>query len=258
MASFLEARRNNGRWLVRIEDIDPPREVAGSAEGIIADLVRLGMEPDGEILYQSTRFQAYEDATDRLISQGLAYWCGCSRSDLPSSGVYPGTCRNGIPRGREPRSVRLRTSHVPVIFDDRLQGTQQVSLSETGGDFVIRRADGLPAYQLAVTVDDGFQEISDIVRGADLLDSTPRQVFLQQQLDLSTPGYAHIPVVLDKDGRKLGKRFDSDPVKSLEPVAAIRAALEFLGHQPPGVNSLGEIWHWALENWDINKAGKKT
>ena len=249
VASFLEARRHDGKWLIRIEDIDPPREIPGSAERILDDLARLGMTSDDSVLYQSSRLDAYEFAVDSLLERGIAYWCGCSRSELPPSGIYPGTCREGLPSGRKPRSVRVRTNQDIVHFEDRLQGQIEQNLEQSVGDYVIRRADGLPAYQLAVTVDDAHQGISDIVRGADLLDSTPRQIFLQRQLGFITPRYSHIPLVLDKAGKKLSKRDAADPINALGPAQAMTAALVFLGHQPPESNRLDEIWEWALANW---------
>lgn len=243
--------------MVRIEDVDPPREVPGSADSILADLDRLGMASDEQVLYQSSRADAYDHAIDTLLERGDAYWCGCSRSELPPSGIYPGTCREGLSPGRKPRSVRVRTNREPVIVADRLQGNQGFNLNQTVGDFVVRRADGLPAYQLAVTVDDSFQKISDIVRGADLLDSTPRQIFLQQQLGFSTPGYAHIPMALGSDGAKLSKRSAADPVKSLQPADAISTALKFLGHKPPLTSSLNEIWTWAAHHWNMDLVPRK-
>lgn len=253
VASFLEARLHGGQWLVRIEDIDPPREVRGSARSILNELQRMGMEPDDAVLYQSTRTGAYEEAIEQLIQSGDAYWCGCSRSDLPPSGTYPGTCREGIPAGRQPRSVRLRTDVEAVIFDDGIQGEINTCLQQAGGDFVIRRADGLTAYQLAVVVDDSYQQVSHIVRGADLIDSTPRQLLLQTRLGLEQPEYSHLPVATDASGKKLGKRLHSDPVSNQAPVAALRSALVFLGHQPPHSSDLEDLWSWALDEWDISK-----
>lgn len=251
VASYLDARCHHGAWLVRIEDIDPPREVPGSADRILEDLARLGMTSDEQVLYQSSRIEAYATITGSLLKNGDAYWCGCSRSDLPSSGIYPGTCRGGLPPGREARAVRLRTNDDSLMFIDGLQGEITVNLHDSVGDFVIRRADGLPAYQLAVAADDHFQNITHIVRGADLLDSTSRQIFLQQRLGYSTPGYTHIPVAMGKDGTKLSKRSAADPVKFLEPSDAVATALAFLGHEPPRCDSLEEIWEWALLNWNM-------
>lgn len=253
VASFLDARSHQGQWIVRVEDIDPPREVPGSAGRILADLERFGMTSDEDILYQSTRTAAYENAVRRLIDRGKAYWCGCSRSDLPESGVYPGTCREGIPSDREPRSVRLGTAGARVSFHDRIQGSIAEDVGDRSGDFIIRRADGLPAYQLAVVLDDAEQGITHIVRGADLLDSTPRQVCVQQALGLDTPEYAHVPIAVDGTGCKLSKRLDSDPISGLEPAFALRTALQFLGQDPPAVSNLEQLWSWAIEHWDMNR-----
>ena len=257
VASYLEAVHHNGKWLIRVEDIDPPREVAGSAQSIIRKLERLGILPAEEVLYQSTRTEAYDAAIDHLIKQDHAYWCGCSRSDLPASGIYPGTCRQGLPTGRKPRSVRLRTDRATVTIEDHLQGKITTQLEQDSGDFVIRRADGLPAYQLAVVVDDAHQSISHVVRGSDLLDSTPRQVLLQQKLNLHTPEYAHIPMVVDAAGDKLSKRLKSDPTSDKPPVNALQAALQFLGQHPPSAASLEELWEWALTQWDLNKVPRQ-
>lgn len=250
VGSFLEARHQGGDWLLRIEDIDPPREVAGSATCIINDLRRLGMEPDATVLYQSSRLNAYQQAIDRLLEAGLAYYCGCSRKDLPPSGVYPGTCRNGIPAGKVPRAIRFRVGRGIWEFNDKVQGSITDSPAEISGDFVIRRADGLFAYQLAVVVDDDFQGITQVVRGTDLLDSTSRQINLQQALGFITPGYMHLPIVLSTDGKKLSKRLRTDPVKNREPADAIAQALAFLGQNPPSGLSLNGLWDWALEHWD--------
>jgi glutamyl-Q tRNA(Asp) synthetase len=252
VASLLQARTRGGEWLLRVDDIDPPREVPGSADRIISDLRRFGMRPDGAVLYQSRRTPAYLTARDKLLECGLAFWCGCSRSELPGSGVYPGTCRAGLPPGKTPRAVRLRVDPEAVFFEDAIQGPIRENLRETVGDFVIWRADDLPAYQLAVVVDDAFQGVSEVVRGADLLDSTVRQVYLQGCLGLPTPAYAHHPVAVDEDGRKLSKRFRSDPVAALAPAQALRAALSFLGQDCPGELCLEATWDWALANWNLS------
>jgi glutamyl-Q tRNA(Asp) synthetase len=257
VASFLEARRHGGAWLIRIDDIDPPREVQGSANRILNELERLGMLPDEEVLYQSTRTDAHREAVDALVSRGEAFWCGCSRSEIPPSGIYPGTCRGGLPAGRRPRSVRLLTEKGNVSLDDRVQGRIEDALDATVGDFVIWRADGLPAYQLAVVIDDAFQRVSHIVRGADLLDSTPRQIYLQKKLALPTPGYAHIPVLLDSSGDKLAKRLGSDPISNQDPANALKKSLQFLGQNPPENLSLAELWAWALEEWDLAKVPRR-
>lgn len=256
VASFLQARRNNGAWRVRIEDIDPPREVAGSAERILRDLASLGLEPDGPVLHQSERHAAYDAAIARLLEEGTAYWCGCSRSELPGNGRYPGTCRNGLPPGKEARAVRVRVPDSPVAFEDRVQGSIRLDLAATGGDFVIRRADGLPAYQLAVTVDDAWQGVTEVVRGADLLESTARQIHLQSCLNLETPAYAHVPIALAPDGTKLGKRLGSDPVRNRDPATILSLALRFLGHRPPR-GSLQETWEWAFSHWSLQRVPRE-
>lgn len=253
VASFLQARSRGGAWLLRVDDIDPPREVPGSAQRIIGDLQRLGMRPDGAVLFQSRRTHAYETARDALLGSGMAFWCGCSRSDLTDTGAYPGTCRNGLPVGKTPRAVRLRVSSEPVCFKDEIQGRVRENLEATAGDFVIWRADGLPAYQLAAVVDDAFQAVSEVVRGADLLDSTARQIYLQACLGLPTPVYAHHPVAVGGDGQKLSKRFRSDPVAALPPTQALAAALDFLGHACPKGLELPALWDWAMENWNLSR-----
>lgn len=252
VGSYLEARRAGGRWLVRIEDIDPPREVAGSANRIIDDLGRLGMNPDGPVLYQSSRLEAYQAAVDALLETGLAYACACSRKDLSESGRYTGTCRNGMPPGKAPRSIRLRVEEGDFSFSDKVQGEVSDSPAATTGDFVIRRADGLFAYQLAVVVDDHFQGISQVVRGADLLGSTNRQIYLQKALGFVTPEYMHLPIVISADGKKLSKRARTDPVTLQEPASAIKQALRFLGQSPPMGLPLNDLWEWALGHWDSN------
>jgi glutamyl-Q tRNA(Asp) synthetase len=256
--SYLEAKSVDGSWLLRIEDIDPPREVAGSATRIISDLHRFGLLPDGSVLYQSSRLDAYRNAVDLLLKKGLAYPCACSRKDLPESGIYPGTCRNGIPGNKKPRSVRFRVGDETCEFTDKLQGHISDSPAGISGDFIIRRADGLYAYQLAVVVDDSFQNVTQVVRGADLLDSTSRQICLQKALGVKTPAYMHLPVVLSADGKKLGKRIQTDPVKHQDPSVAVTQALQFLGQNPPQGLSLRDLWNWALEHWcsDLIPAGK--
>jgi len=250
VGSYLEAKRAGGAWLLRIEDIDPPREVVGSATRIIEDLGRLGLEPDGPVLYQSSRTAAYQHAVDCLVRAGLAFPCACSRKDLDENGQYPGTCRHGLPPGKSPRSIRFRVADKPGVFQDKLQGTVCDPASGNGGDFIIRRADGLFAYQLAVVVDDHFQGITQVVRGADLIDSTNRQLALQAALGFTTPDYMHLPVATLADGKKLSKRTQSDPVKRLDPASAIRLALQFLGQNPPDRLSLEKLWQWALANWN--------
>lgn len=253
VASYLQVKSAGGQWLVRIEDVDPPREVPGSATSILRELRRFGMTSDLPVLYQSTRSKAYEKAIERLLSLDQAYWCGCSRSELPSSGIYPGTCSKGLPAGKAPRSVRLRVEQKPITFTDQIQGFIEENLAETVGDFVIRRADGYAAYQLAVVVDDAFQQVTEVVRGADLLGSTARQIHLQHCLGLETPVYAHHPVALGSDGEKLSKRTGSDPITRQPPERALELALRFLGQPCPAGMSLQEVWRWALDNWQLSR-----
>jgi len=255
VAGYLQAKRSGGKWLIRVEDIDPPREVAGSAASIIRDLSCFGMTTDEPPLFQSRRIKAYEQACEHLLRTNQAYWCGCSRSDLPTSGIYPGTCRNGIPPGRKPRSIRIKVGTATIRFQDRLQGEQIEALQSSVGDFVIRRADGLYAYQLAVVVDDAFQKITEVVRGADLLDSTVRQIYLQTCLGLPHPVYAHLPVAVLPDGSKLSKSNRSDPIRCEAPATALRLALAYLGHAAP-VKDLAGTWRWAKANWSLNNVPK--
>ncbi len=246
VGSYLEAKSAGGSWLIRIEDIDPPREVSGSARRIIADLETLGMKADGPILYQSTRLAAYQRALDMLLGKGLAYSCACTRKDLPASGIYPGTCRNGIEKGKQARSVRFLAADLPETFTDRLKGVVKGEVD----DFIIRRADGLFAYQLAVVVDDHLQGITHVVRGGDILDSTVRQIALQKALEFTTPQYMHLPVVLGADGKKLSKRDSAHPVMGQDPAHAVSHALRFLGQNPPDNLALDMLWAWAIKHWN--------
>jgi glutamyl-Q tRNA(Asp) synthetase len=222
VASWVFARAANGRWLVRMEDIDRPRVVPGSAEEILAVLRKYGLQWDGEVVWQSQRTALYEEALERLRASGLVYDCACSRADLQRAAsaplgvepIYPGTCRNGLPPGKTGRAIRFRAP------------------DETIGDFIVRRADGLFAYQLAVVVDDAEQSVTQVVRGADLLDSTPRQIALQRALGYPTPTYTHIPLVTNPDGSKLGKRDGSLPLPTLDDARVretLSAALRHLG-----------------------------
>jgi glutamyl-Q tRNA(Asp) synthetase len=256
LASYLQAKSSNGKWLLRIEDIDPPREVPGSVKSICADLSRLGLISAESIFFQSDRSQAYELACAQLLAEGKAFWCGCSRKDLPSSGVYPGTCRNGIAGSKKPRSIRVRVGTKPIIFTDGLQGEIIDNLAASSGDFVIKRADGMAAYQLAVVLDDAFQGVTEVVRGADLLDSTVRQIWLQTCLGLPTPKYAHIPMAVDFSGTKLSKSSGSDPVQFNNSEDTLKAALGFLGHKPPEVIT-GGLLNWARRNWNLDNIPKE-
>ncbi|MGE0486532.1 MAG: tRNA glutamyl-Q(34) synthetase GluQRS [Gammaproteobacteria bacterium] len=251
LASYLDARSRGGRWLLRIDDLDPPREAPGAADGILATLVALGLEWDGEVTWQSRRGEAYRDALSRLADTGVSFPCACTRATV-GKGPYPGTCRNGLPPGRRARAVRVRVGATCVGFEDRVQGNVTRTLAEQGGDFIVRRADGLIAYHLAVVVDDAAAGITDVVRGVDLLDTTPQQIHLQRQLGLSTPTYAHLGVVLGPDGHKLSKQTGARPVLPAAAALAAWAALDFLGLSPP-VAARGapaaELLQWALPRW---------
>lgn len=240
MASWLFARADHGRWLVRIEDIDTPRVVPGSAAEILAALRRYGLEWDGEVVWQSQRTDRYEAALQRLRDANLVYDCACSRADLQraasaplgAEAVYPGTCRNGLPTGKTARAIRFRAPDDTIAFDDLLRGRIEENVAAKTGDFVVRRADGLFAYQLAVVVDDAEQGVTQVVRGVDLLDSTARQIALQRALGYETPQYAHIPLVTNADGSKLGKRDGSLPLPALDEQRireTLAAALRHLG-----------------------------
>jgi glutamyl-Q tRNA(Asp) synthetase len=240
LASWLDARAHGGQWLVRIEDVDAPRCVPGADRLILQQLQACGLRPDEPPLWQSTRGPAYALALARLRASGWAYDCGCTRSDIEAAlaaagvprarhaqAVYPGTCRNGL-QGKPARAVRLRTRHAGVgpriDWVDRRLGPQTQDVEREVGDFVLRRADGLWAYQLAVVVDDAFQQVSHVVRGADLVDNTARQILLQRALGLPTPAYLHVPLVLGADGQKLSKQNGAQPLDLRDPLAALQAA----------------------------------
>ena len=259
--SYLDARHQQGEWLLRIEDLDPPREIAGASDSIIRTLEQLGMTWDGPISYQSQRSHVYEEALEQLRQQGYLYDCGCSRREIADSAVvteagsvYPGTCRNGLPPGRSARSMRVRVDAIISRVQDRLQAPLRQQLTTEVGDFIVRRADQLFSYQLAVVVDDAAQQISHVVRGADLLDSTPRQNYLQRLLGLSTPAYLHLPVAVDSTLAKLSKQTFAQAVTPDDRHSAVIDALRFLRQELPDSPhdaSRDELWQWAIEHWDI-------
>lgn len=266
VGSYLEAKTHGncgGEWLVRIEDIDTPRVVPGAADDILRTLEAFGMAWDGGVLYQSTRKEVYRAALDQLRASGALYPCACTRREIADSGVhgidgpvYPGTCRNGLPPGRSTFAMRLRTQGARTAFDDGVQGRIMQDVEHAVGDFVVARADGLTAYQLAVVVDDAAQGITDVVRGADLLDSTPRQIWLQQQLKVATPRYAHLPVALNARGEKLSKQTRAAAIDRGNPLPALTGALTFLRHAPPAdLNAapIRDLWAWALQNWRLTR-----
>jgi glutamyl-Q tRNA(Asp) synthetase len=262
VASWLFARRAGGRWLVRIEDIDTPRVVSGSAEEILAALQRYGLEWDGEVEWQSRRTACYEDALRRLREAKLVYDCACSRADLqraPSAplgaeAVYPGYCRDGLPPGKAPRAVRFHAPHQVIAFDDLLCGRIEEHVGARTGDFVVRRADGLFAYQLAVVVDDAEQGVTQVVRGVDLLYSTPRQIALQHALGYPTPEYAHVRLVVNPDGSKLGKRDGALPLPTLDEARVretLALALQHLGIEGRFEGAPKEMLETALRTFRV-------
>ena len=261
MASWCDARASKGDWLVRIEDVDQTRSRPGASDAILATLEAYGFEWDGPVVRQSERAALYAAALDELIRRRMAFACACTRKELElvASGkigerVYPGTCRRGVPAGREGRSWRVAVPDEIVSFHDRLQGVQEQQLARDVGDFVLKRADGLFAYQLAVVVDDGLQGITHIVRGADLLLSTPRQIWLQRQLGYATPAYLHHPIALDARGRKLSKQAGAKAL-SPHPLSQLREAWTFLDQpEPPSPpESVGEFWRWAHVAWNARR-----
>ncbi|MBV7497212.1 tRNA glutamyl-Q(34) synthetase GluQRS [Pseudomonas sp. NPDC086112] len=255
LASYLDARSVGGRWLVRMEDLDPPREEPGAQAAILKALESYGFEWDGDMVRQSDRHAAYDEVINRLLNQGLAYACTCSRKQLePYHGIYPGFCRNAG-HGTENAAIRLRVPELEYHFIDRVQGEFRQHLGREVGDFVIRRRDGLYAYQLAVVLDDAWQGITDIVRGADLLDSTPRQLYLQELLGLPQPRYLHIPLITQPDGHKLGKSYRSPPLTEDQATPLLLRALRALGHKPATeLNDATprQVLNWGITHWDAS------
>jgi len=259
VGSYVDARHHEGTWVIRMEDLDPPREVPGAVSQIIRLLESLGMVSDEPITYQSRRSKAYEDALQLLQDKQCTYPCGCTRKEVADSAisgktvaVYPGTCRNGLPPGREARSLRLRVGEANIHFDDIIQGAAAQQLATEVGDFMIQRADHLTAYQLAVVVDDAAQNITHVVRGSDLLDSTPRQIYLQQQLGLPTPAYLHLPVAVDAEHIKLSKQTFAEVVSGQDKNRLLLDALDFLGQNIPAEfarKNTDAIWTWAIAHW---------
>ena len=260
VASWLDARAAGGRWLVRMEDLDRPRCEPGAADTILRQLDAYGLHWDGAVLVQSQRDSAYATALNELKDGGAVYPCACTRSQLAQVSrnhegeiVYPGTCRNGLPPGAVARSWRVRVSDVNTHFHDRIHGDLQQNLAHDVGDFIVKRADGLFAYQLAVVVDDAFQGITHVVRGADLLWNTPRQIYLQSLLGLPAPVYAHVPLITNAAGQKLSKQTLAPALPESGRGEVLMQALAALGHPPPGELAAGpaELLAWASTHWQI-------
>ncbi|RUM93472.1 MAG: tRNA glutamyl-Q(34) synthetase GluQRS [Thiothrix sp.] len=264
VGSYLQTKANVGKWLLRIEDLDPPREVAGATDAILRSLEAHGLHWDENVTYQSKRTEIYQEVLDRLLNSHHAYPCSCSRKEiaaLANTGelgvIYPGTCRNGPTQPeREHLSYRLRTKNAFIAFDDIRLGRRSQHLHRDLGDFVIKRTDGYFAYQLAVVVDDSLQGITEIVRGEDLLSNTPRQIYLQIILGYPTPRYLHLPLVTNSQGKKLCKQHHAPALKNNKASENIVTALDFLGHTPPKFLSSAEpveLLDWATKNWKPEK-----
>jgi len=267
MASYLDAKAHHGQWLVRIEDVDEVRTVTGAAESILLALAACGMQWDGEPVWQSRRTDLYAAAFARLHAH--TYACGCTRREIADSrlgiaadgaAIYPGTCRNGLARGRIPRTFRLRVPAANeldecICVEDRWVGTVTQHLATEVGDFVLKRADGFWAYQLAVVVDDAAQGVTDVVRGMDLLDSTARQIYLQRLLQLPTPHYLHVPVVVNAIGEKLSKQTGAMALNVSRPLTALHSAAQFLGLALPEAGSIDDFWRQAIAAWRLRLAG---
>ncbi len=261
VASFLEAKTHHGKWLLRIEDLDTPRVQARATDDIIRTLASFGFEWDGAIMYQSQRTEAYLNAFTQLKDKQLIYPCTCTRKEIADSAshigiegiMYPGTCLTQAIKPNAPVAWRIKTSNQAIHFNDVIQGDIHQNLAYDIGDFVLKRADHLFTYQLAVVVDDAEQGITHIVRGADLLNSTPRQIYLQTQLNFNTPNYAHIPIATNNDGQKLSKQTLAKSLSSSAAPTALVSALTFLNQAPPielKHENLSTCWQWALANWN--------
>lgn len=267
MGSYLDAKSNHGEWLVRIDDLDPPRVVLGASKEILTTLEKLGMEWDGEVVYQSQRTTIYQEALAALKKLGQVYPCVCTRKEIAEASVrgvsgpiYPGTCRNNHLAPRKACAWRIKTKDDLIVFQDVLSGSVSQRLGREIGDFVLQRADGVYAYQLAVVVDDNEQNITHVVRGADLQDSTPRQIYLQQLLGYPMLTYMHLPIVTNCAGEKLSKQTRAAPVDLSDVLAQLVTALRFLGQEPPEELSNSDIssfWQWAIENWQADKVPRK-
>ena len=267
LGSSLSARAAGGRWLLRIADVDTPRIVPGAAEGILRTLEQFGFEWDGPVVWQSRRTDAYRAAFEALRAAGRVFPCACTRKEIADSALardgtrrYPGTCRDGLAPGREARAWRLRVEPGEVSFDDAVQGPIREDVAADVGDFVLLRADGLFAYQLAVVVDDAEAGVTEVVRGADLLDSTGRQILLQRLLGHPQPRYAHLPVASNAAGEKLSKQTLARAVEGADPARVLVDALDFLGQEPPAglaEAGLAAVWAWARQHWSMVRVPRR-
>lgn len=261
LGSYLQAKANNGKWLVRIEDIDPPREVAGAADAILNTLEAYGLHWDDSLLYQHNRYEAYQAQIDTWLAAGEAYYCQCTRRQIKDAGgLYPGTCRHRT-LDKEGSAVRVCIDNPVTEFVDIKHGTLSLDPAMAAEDFIIKRRDGLFAYNLAVVLDDIYQGVTEVVRGADLIEPTGRQVSLYQKLGAPQVSYLHLPLALNADGNKLSKQNHAPAIDNAHPGPAMEAALTFLGHPPPKElhgAPVAELLWWGIENWQISKLPSKT
>ena len=259
-ASFLDARARGGRWLLRIEDLDRPREIPGAADGILRTLQAFGFEWDDEVVRQRDGMERYAAALQDLRARKLIFECSCSRLQLEDESRYPGTCRERPSALGIATATRLRVEPGAILFSDRIQGTFRQDVAGAVGDVILKRRDNVFAYLLAAVVDDAAQGVTHIVRGADLLDNTPRQIYLQRQLGLPSPRYAHVPVLTEPDDTKLAKSRRSVRLGAKSPLPQLRAVFSMLGLEPPetlATASLAEAWRWAIARWDIEQVPKR-
>lgn len=266
VGSYLQAKSQNGKWLVRIEDLDPPREVKGASSDILKTLEAFGLYWDEEVIYQSKQHHHYRDALEQLTSKRLLYPCSCSRKQIQEASnlgkigyIYPGLCRNGLLTTKERNAQRLISEDIQITFEDKIQGLVCQNIYQDVGDIVLLRADGFYAYHLAVVVDDYRQNITEVVRGYDLINCTPIQRYLQQCLAYSTPTYAHLPIIIDKNGEKLSKQTGAEAVSFTHIESTLFKLLALLGQNPPlelNDGTVCEILNWAVKNWSIKKCTK--
>ena len=253
VASFLDARAHAGTWRLRIDDLDAPRSVPGATDGILRTLAGHALHWDGPVAFQSDHVGDYRAALSELSRQGLSFRCTCSRKDLREHRVYPGTCRTRNVPSRREAAVRIRVPDAEYAFEDRLQGPYAECLARATGDFVVARRDGLTAYQLAVVVDDAAMDVTDVVRGADLLDNTPRQLFLAERLGFNAPRFLHLPVIADRTGAKLSKRTAASTIGVTAPDRNLQWTLQLLGLEPPQRATTEELLAWAVPRWDAER-----
>ncbi len=263
VGSYLQAKSQRGEWFVRMEDLDTPRNVPGAAGRILRVLEAFGFKWDGVVIYQSGRNDIYRAALEKLSARGSTFPCACSRKEIADSSVigidgpvYPGSCREGLAAGKTARAIRVRVGETRIEFDDQIRKYQTQDLGREIGDFVLRRADEIIAYQLAVVVDDAEQGITEIIRGADLLASTTRQILLQRLLGIPTPSYGHLPIATNHAGEKLSKQTLAQAVNENNATQQLFDALQFLGQSPPielMQSSQKPLWDWAFEHWSLAK-----